>query len=119
MKYRYEDIVIHKTYDADTLTDVTIRLGFKIEYRTKFRLWGINAWELRGEEREKGIEARDYLKERIKGKQVAIETRKDRKGKYGRYLAILFVNDGKEEDPKWTNLNTELVIKGHAKYQDY
>lgn len=105
MQYRYENITINSIYDADTLT-VTLHIGFKIDFTTKLRLYGINAWELRGEEREKGLIARDWLRERLKGEEVVIETMKDKKGKYGRYIAILFV-DG-------VNINDELVEKGHA-----
>ena len=114
MQYRYENITINSIYDADTM-DVTLHIGFKIDFTTKLRLYGINARELRKEEREKGLIARDWLRERLKGEEVAVETIKDKKGKYGRYIAIIFVKAGEE----WVNINDELVEKGHAKYVKY
>ena len=109
MQYRYENITINSIYDGDTLT-VTLHIGFKIDFTTRLRLYGINTWEVRGKEREKGIIARDWLRARLEGKQVAIQTIKDKKGKYGRYLAIIFVKDG----DKWTDVNQELLGKGHG-----
>jgi len=54
------------------------------------RFYGIDAWEIRGEEREKGLEATEYLEERLSMGQIEIEIRlewgenKTGKGKYGR-----------------------------------
>ena len=56
----------------------------------KLRLHRINASELRGKERPKGILSRDFLREKIDGKEITIETIKDKKGKYGRYLAEIW-----------------------------
>jgi len=78
-------------YDGDTIT-VDWDLGRSIWMRgEKIRLWGIDAPEVRGEEREQGILARDALRELILGKEITLRTIKDSKGKYGRYLGIVFV----------------------------
>jgi micrococcal nuclease len=78
----------------------------------QIRLIGINAPEVRGIEREQGIIARDWLREKLpEGKSLVIQTAKDRKGKYGRWLATLFL-DG-------VNINDLLVQNGMAVYADY
>jgi micrococcal nuclease len=82
-----------KVYDGDTIT-VDFDLGFGvILINQKLRLIGINTPEVRGESRKQGLISRDKLRERILGEKVIIKTTKDRKGKYGRWLAEVFVND--------------------------
>jgi len=108
MRYRYENIEVLKCIDGDTI-DVLVHVGFKIDFTERFRLYGINAYEKRGKERERGLEALRWLVERIKGRETRLETFKDKKGKYGRYLATLYVYD-----KRWVNVNKELVEKGHA-----
>lgn len=102
-------------YDGDTVT-VDIDLGLKTAVRgEKLRLHRINAPEVRGAEKESGKVSRDFLRERILGKEILIETIKDKKGKYGRYLAELWL----EENGSYININDELVATGHAEYKDY
>lgn len=108
--YTYKAYVT-KVYDADTIT-VDISLGFFTTlHDQKIRLYGINAPEIRGKEKERGKISRDYVRERILSKDVTIKTLKDGKGKYGRWLGVIWVDD--------TNLNEELVDKGLAIKQEY
>ena len=96
-------------YDADTIR-VDIDLGFRTwKVNEQLRLARINAPEVRGEEKEKGIAARNALRELIDGKEIRIETEKT--GKYGRYIA--------EIEFEGKNINDWLVESGHAKYKDY
>ena len=82
----------------------------------KLRLYRINAPEVRGPERPEGLKSRDFLREQIDGKQIIIQTVKDKKGKYGRYLADIWLPvDGDE----MVNINDLLVEKGFAEYKDY
>lgn len=76
-------------YDGDTLS-AEIDLGFNIKTNRKIRLYGINAPELRGKEKENGIRARNVLREWILNKDVIIESIKDKSGKYGRILAKIW-----------------------------
>lgn len=82
-------------------------------FRDRFRLFGINAWEVRGKHREKGIAATEFVEDQILRfyHHVRIETHKDKRGKYGRWLATVFVGD--------ENLNDLLVSEGHAVKVDY
>lgn len=113
--YHYRAIVTY-VYDGDTIT-VDIDLGLNTWIRgEKLRLHRINAPELRGIEREQGLLSRDFLRSQIDGKEVFIQTIKDKRGKYGRYIAEIWVP---EENDVWTNMNDLLVEKGFAHYQDY
>lgn len=111
-----EDLYIYKAkitsvYDGDTVT-ADIDLGFHIwAHGEKLRLHRINTPEVRGVERPQGLVSRDWLRKKILGKDVLIRTIKDKKGKYGRYLAEIFL-DG-------TNINDQLVKEGLAEYKDY
>lgn len=108
--YTYRARVM-EVYDADTIT-VNIDLGFHsgLSYE-KVRLFGINAPEVRGEERPEGLDSRDYLRSLILNKDVIMETFKDSKGKYGRWLANIWL-DG-------MNVNEHLVETGYAKWHEY
>ena len=102
--YTYQAKVL-SVYDGDTIT-IKIDLGFKITQEMKIRLEGVNAPELRGEQRELGLIARDYLRNLINKKDIIINTVKDEKGKYGRYLGTIMLGD--------VNINKHLINKGIA-----
>jgi len=105
-----------KVVDADTI-DVIVELGFNTQAHERLRWYRINAWETRGEEREKGLAAKAWVAALIDGKMVWIHTvagnsvDSDKKGKYGRWLADVWF-EGK-------CLNDELVRLGYARYQAY
>ena len=104
--YEYKAIV-RSIYDADTLR-ADVDCGFGIWYKNEaFRLYGINAPELRGETLTEARKSRDWLLQQIPiGTEITIRTFKDQKEKYGRYLAIIYLNG--------RNLNEELVANGLA-----
>jgi len=79
-------------YDGDSVT-LDIDLGFNIVMRNqKIRLLGINTPEIRGEERESGLVAASRLRDLIEGKDILMVSHKDRTGKYGRWLATIYIN---------------------------
>jgi len=100
--------VVRRVYDGDTVT-VDIDLGLNVWVKDQtLRLYGIDTPELRGNEREEGLVVRDFVRSQIpRGTEVIIETRKDKTGKYGRWLATIWVNG--------LNLNNELWRRGMAK----
>ena len=113
--YHYRAIV-SSVYDGDTCTvDIDLGLGTWLKGE-KLRLYRINAPELKKEEREAGLKSRDFLRGIIDGKEIIIQTVKDRKGKYGRYLAEILIAD---ENGDLMNVNDLLVEKGFAVYKDY
>jgi len=108
--YFYKAHVI-KVYDGDTCT-MNIDLGLHSWiHGEKIRLARINAPELRGDEREQGVNSRDYLRELILNKEVFLETILDRKGKYGRYLGEIWILNNSGE---YENINDKMLENGYA-----
>lgn len=105
--------------DGDTI-DVVLDLGFHLAYGLRLRLHGIDAPEKRGAEREAGVKATLWLAERIYKKDIKIETFRDKTGKYGRMVAVIYrvvsTTDGKSQ---WANVNVEMVEAGQAKIANY
>ena len=97
-------------YDGDTIT-VVLDLGCSISVRKKIRLKGINTPEVRGKERPEGLKARDYLRGLILDKEVVIETKKDKTGKYGRLIGTIWLED--------KNVNELLVENKYAVKKEY
>lgn len=111
--YEYKAEVL-KIVDADTF-DVRVDLGFKIAQDIRIRLARIDAWEKRGEEREKGLEATQFvvdLFDNLGDDYVIIRTQKDKKGGFGRYLAEVIIMN--PDDTEKFNLNELLVKEDHA-----
>ena len=74
------------------------------------RLSGINAPERKGTTLTAANAAKAFLEKKILNKKVTIRTEKDRKEKYGRWLAtILF-----EEDKNLIEVNRMMIAEGHA-----
>jgi micrococcal nuclease len=112
--YHYRAVVVN-VYDGDTI-NVNIDLGLSTWINNeKLRLARINAPEIKGKERTKGLRSRDFLRELLLNKKVIIQTIKDRKEKYGRYLAEIWL----EENGKFINVNDLLVEKKLAVYKKY
>ena len=100
--YHYQGLIT-KVYDRDTVT-ADIDPGFHVMLKAeKFRLYRINTPEVRGPERDQGLISRDWLRERILHKEVILITHKDKKGKYGRWLTDIWLDD--------ICINDELVSK--------
>ena len=98
---------VTKVYDGDTVT-VDIDLGFGIWLKKQsIRLSYIDTPEVRGEESPEGLIVRDIVSEKILGKEITLRTNKDSKGKYGRWIGEIIMEDG-------TNLNEWLLNEGHA-----
>ena len=112
MPFTYKVIEVVKVIDADTIR-VELDLGFHMRYICTARLYGINAPEVRGPERDKGKAATECLKELIEGAQLWCRTLpnpKKQQGKYGRWLIDLFA----EGENGHINCNRELIRRGHA-----
>jgi micrococcal nuclease len=107
--YTYRAKII-SVYDGDTVTAL-VDLGFGITNKIKIRLKGINTPEVRGAERPEGIVSRDYLRNLILDKNIVLQTFRDKTGKYGRYIGVLWIDD--------TNVNELLVEQGYAETREY
>ena len=112
--YLYRVAKIFDIYDGDTIT-VGVELGFDVQVTMKLRLFGIDTPELKGNERPEGIKSRQKLVELVSdaGDDLFMQSIKDRTGKYGRYLAILW------DSKKIQSLNAYLVANGFAEQRDY
>ena len=108
---------IVRLVDGDTV-DVDIDLGMAITTRQRLRLFGINTPEVRGPNKQAGYDATSHLAGLLvefacdDGEwDIVVKTHRDKKGKYGRYLADLI---GEDQDGNPTNLNERMVTDGHA-----
>jgi len=110
--YTYRAVIV-SVYDGDTLT-VDIDLGFNTWMRKqKIRLYGIDTPEVRGEERPEGLEVKEFVLQMCPpGKEVMLESIKDKTGKYGRWLGVIHLPDGRE-------LNQMLLNRGMAEKAYY
>tara|TARA_B100000029_G_scaffold470945_1_gene510228 strand:- start:20357 stop:20704 length:348 start_codon:yes stop_codon:yes gene_type:complete len=107
MKYYYAVDVL-KVVDGDTV-DVRIDLGFDEWHKCRVRLMGINAPESRTrdkEEKKRGLAAKEWLSKEIYDAVDPIELKSHGKGKFGRILGELFINN--------ININELMVNSGHA-----
>ena len=108
--YHYKMTVI-RVVDGDTVYG-DVDLGFNVgNKKMEFRLAKINTPEIKGTTREAGLTSKQYVEDKIMGKEVIIVTKKDTKEKYGRYLAEVFYKD---ETGNYISLNEELIQKGVA-----
>lgn len=113
--YHYVATVID-VYDGDTIT-VDLDLGVGIWRRDQtIRLWKIDTPEVRGAERERGIQVRDFLRTLILGKTILVRTILDRRGndqtgKFGRLLGEVLAEDAAGV---LVNVNQLLLDMGYA-----
>lgn len=106
--YEYQ-CVIKRVVDGDTI-DVDISLGFGTwRCGERIRLYGVDTPECRtrdAEEKKAGLAAKNYVKRRLQQGRTYILTTKE-KGKFGRYLGVIKLEDG-------TSINAELVKENLA-----
>jgi len=107
---------INRVVDGDTI-DVTIDLGFDLYKKERVRVAGVDTPEKRTRDKEEkvlGIDATNWLKERleaaIKGDdELTIRTELvGGVGKYGRLLGWLYIGDTE------TSLNELMISEGYA-----
>ena len=114
--YNFRVVEINRVVDGDTI-DVTIDLGFDLFKKERVRVAGVDTPEKRTrdlEEKELGIEATNWLKEKLDGAisgddDLVIRTELvGGVGKYGRLLGWLYVGDS------GTSLNEQMIAEGYA-----
>ena len=116
-RYKYKARV-SRVIDGDTV-ELIFDLGLKTLTIQKCRLYGINAPEKSTEE---GKDSLDFLKYQLQeGATVVVETvkykrqqwdqmQKEKKGKYGRYLVIIY-KEGLKTSVNNLMVDTERAIK--------
>ena len=114
--YNFRVTEINRVLDGDTI-DVTIDLGFDLYKKERVRIAGVDTPEKRTrdlEEKELGIDATNWLKEKLEGTlagddELTIRTElHGGVGKYGRLLGWLYV--GEES----ISLNEQMIDEGYA-----
>ena len=120
MIYIYKAELI-RVVDGDTV-DFIVDLGFDTSRRERFRLYGIDAPELRT---EAGKAAKAWLWEALQPLesiyvQTVQLTTKAKRDKYGRFLAVLYgfypvlsSLDGPKVNG--CSINAQMITEGHAK----
>ena len=102
--------------DGDTI-DVIIDLGFDLFKKERVRIAGVDTPEKRTrnlEEKELGIDATNWLKEKLESTLVGDDELTIRTelvggvGKYGRLLGWLYIGDGN------VSLNEKMIEEGYA-----
>lgn len=116
--------VVLRIIDGDTFI-LDVDAGFNVHVRETFRLLGVNTPEKFGVKKESdeykaGVAATELVMEMFgvpfdpagypvdSDTKVIVRTHKDEKGKYGRYLAEVFIGDDKE------SINTKLIHMGYG-----
>ena len=114
--YNFRVTEINKVLDGDTI-DVTIDLGFELYKKERVRIAGVDTPEKRTrnlEEKALGIDATNWLKEKLEGAingddDLVIRTELEGGvGKYGRLLGWLYIGDGN------VSLNEKMIGEGYA-----
>jgi len=104
-----------RVIDGDTI-EATLDLGFHIAMKERFRLYGINAYELTDKDPQKrqlALLGKQFVTDQLmpEDKPIVINSIKDEQEKYGRWLAVIYYQDSANA---WHDLNQELIDKGLA-----
>lgn len=102
--YEYAARLI-RVVDGDTV-DLELDLGLDIRFRQRVRLYGLNAPEHGS---PAGEAATTFVRAWFEdvGELFLVQTRKDKREKYGRYLGVIL-------SPSMHSLNDALIQEGHA-----
>jgi endonuclease YncB( thermonuclease family) len=118
--YNFRVTEINRVLDGDTI-DVTIDLGFDLYKKERVRVAGVDTPEKRTknlEEKALGIEATNWLKEKLEGAingddELSVRTELvGGVGKYGRLLGWLYIGD------ELLSLNEQMINEGYAHEYD-
>jgi|LWDU01.1.fsa_nt_gi micrococcal nuclease len=115
--YRYKAHLL-RIVDGDTIK-VEIDLGFGIFHRCTVRMYGIDTPECRTRnkfEKTWGLAAKYRLVDILsrENRDFVLQTSVDKKGKFGRVLGTVFLNDSSDLQPQGTNVNRLLVKENLA-----
>ena len=114
--YNFRVTEINRVLDGDTI-DVTIDLGFDLYKKERVRVAGVDTPEKRTrdlEEKELGIDATNWLKEKLESTLAGDDELSIRTelvggvGKYGRLLGWLYIGDAE------VSLNEQMITEGYA-----
>jgi len=109
---RFHRVKVDSVIDGDTLI-VSIYLGLGVWLNSQHvRLLGINAPEIKGEERSQGLVSKAFMERLLRqADEVLVKTAEEKHEKYGRFLVTLFAR----HEGKWYDLNKIMVRRGAAR----
>lgn len=96
--------------DGDTI-DLDISLGLDIHHHTRVRLLGVDTPELHSpdpQQREAAQAAKAFVVSQVMDNPLTVRTVKDRREKFGRYLAEVFSGGDT------VSVNEQLLNRGYA-----
>jgi micrococcal nuclease len=79
---------VTRVIDGDTFL-ATVDLDFAISINITIRLMGVDAWELHGNEKQKGMEAKEFVETLIGGNSITLNPYK--RDSFGRWLCDVYV----------------------------
>lgn len=88
--YEYKATIVN-VVDGDTF-DMDIDLGFNIHIRERVRLLNIDTPENRGVEKKLGKAVTQYAQKYFEGKEVSLQSSKNKTDSFGRWLAEVYVD---------------------------
>ena len=109
--YTYNAKLI-RVINGDTL-DLEIDLGFDLNIKQRLKLYGVDTPDSRSSDlvvKQKGLDAKQRLMDLLP-KQFEVTTILNKRGKYGRILGTIKIQDEKNNE---ININELLVDEGHA-----
>jgi len=109
LNYVYHHVTLNRVVDADTL-DLELDLGFHLHSTQRFRVLGINAPEIRGEERPYGLIAHNRVKTLFHDYPIDRIWTKKTDG-FGRWLANIFIIAPGIFPPHKSILLSDILIK--------
>lgn len=87
----YHDCKVLNVVDGDTV-DILVDHGFSIFSKQRFRLYGIDAPEMKGDTLIAAKASKQFLSDLVLNNSYTISTLKDKTDKYGRYLVIIYLD---------------------------
>lgn len=108
-KYYLSEVT--KVVDGDTV-DLKFKVWSDIILEKRIRFENIDTWEVKGQDKNKGIAAKDFLIKLLSRGKVYLRT-SGATGKYGRTLGSLYV----VVDEKIIDVEKELRSSGHEKQE--
>ncbi len=110
----FESVLSDQLYDLGFgfWVQAQVALAGELWYKkVRIRLFGLNAPEKNGVEKEQGLRSKDFLKSVVEGQEIFLETVKNKHDSFGRYLGIIYLQG--------VNINDMLVSQGYAQIKTY
>lgn len=109
--YEYKCYTI-RVVDGNTI-DAQVDLGFNVLVRQRIKLYGINTPDMRSNDKERALAAKNRLTELV-GKEFVCQTIMNKRGKAGRTLGRVY-----QEDEQGNRVDVNQTLKDEGYASDY